>query len=78
MSTYIQLGYIQSNLVTQGGSINCGVNVVQNRNTSKQNIGNFIIYEGIGSVKTNTFTNIDPDYLDNSSFDGNNYAGLQI
>ncbi|MCH5586671.1 hypothetical protein MK805_17180 [Shimazuella sp. AN120528] len=78
MTTFIQLGCVQSNAVAQAGSINFGANIVQNRNTTKQNVGNYIIFEGLGSVKTNKFINIDPDYLDNASFDGNNYVGTQL
>lgn len=78
MPAFIQFGFIQSNVIASAGSFNLGVNVIQNRNSTKQNIGNYTIFEGICSVKTEKALNFDPDYSDNSSFDANNYAGVQF
>lgn len=75
MPTIIHLGSMHSNNISQAGSINFGANVVQNRNAAKFNIGNFVVFEGTALINTNKNINFDPDYLDSSSFDGNNYVG---
>ncbi|MBH8597034.1 MULTISPECIES: hypothetical protein [unclassified Thermoactinomyces] len=75
MSASIHFGFFLSNAVSTSGSINLGVNVVQNRNSSKQNIGNLQTFEGNSWMATKKLINFDSDIVDNYSVDANNYAG---
>ncbi|WP_160173861.1 hypothetical protein [Thermoactinomyces daqus] len=49
--------------------------MVQNRNSSKQNIGNLQTFEGNSWMATKKLINFDSDIVDNYSVDANNYAG---
>ncbi|EGK10184.1 hypothetical protein ACFQ49_16095 [Kroppenstedtia eburnea] len=78
MPAHISVGVIKNNNLSQGATITLGVNVVQNRNSTKQNIGNFVIGDGYQYLPTGEVTNQDGDIQDNQSIDFNNYAGIQV
>lgn len=77
MPAYIQFGFFQSNQVTQSAVVSFGENVIQNRNSTKQNIGNFMVTEGISSSRIANLANVDPDLFDQISVDANNFSGVQ-
>ncbi|GGA46777.1 hypothetical protein GCM10007416_19930 [Kroppenstedtia guangzhouensis] len=78
MPAHISVGVIKNNNLSQGATITLGVNVVQNRNSTKQNIGNFVIGDGHQSLPTGQVNNLDSDFQDSQSIDSNNYAGIQV
>lgn len=78
MSAGLWFGFFKSNSVSQGGSISLGVNVIQNRNSTKQNNGNLAISGGPLSIPTFHIVNLDMDIQDTWSYDHNNFAGAQV
>lgn len=78
MSVGLWFGFLKANTVTTGASVSLGVNIVQNRNSTKQNIGNFAVAGGLLSTPTNKIINVDTDLVDVFSFDNMNFTGPQI
>jgi hypothetical protein len=78
MSASVWLGFLKSNSVTNGANISFGINIVQNRNTTKQNIGNYVVSQGIVSLQAAQVTNMDPDFVDSWNYDHNNFTSPQI
>ncbi|WP_018131642.1 hypothetical protein [Effusibacillus pohliae] len=77
MPVGIWFGFLKSYNVTQGGSVSLGVNIVQNRNSTKQNNGNLAITAGVLSIPTFQLVNLDIDVQDLLSYDHTNWAGSQ-
>lgn len=77
MPAWIGFGFLKSDNITQGGSICFGLNIVQNRNSTKQNNGMYMIGDGIKVLPVGVLANVDPDYSDTISTDFQNYAGPQ-
>lgn len=77
MPAWIGFGFFKSDSVTQGGAICLGLNIVQNRNSTKQNNGTYIIGDGVKVLPTAVIANIDPDYSDTFNTDFQNYTGPQ-
>ncbi|PTM56933.1 hypothetical protein [Desmospora activa] len=78
MFTNLHVGVIKTNIVTQGGIVGVGINLVQNRNATKQNNGVFTIGDGVSYIPTSTLVNWDPDKADMVNIDANNVGGGQI
>ncbi|MFD1427178.1 hypothetical protein JOD24_001982 [Kroppenstedtia sanguinis] len=78
MPAQISVGVIKNNILSQGATLTLGVNVVQNHNSTKQNIGNYVIGAGRLSMPTGQVTNLDNDLQDNQSIEFDNYAGIQL
>lgn len=55
-----------------------GINLIQNRNATKQNNGVFTIGDGVSTIPTTNLVNWDPDKVDMINIDANNVGGGQI
>lgn len=78
MSAGIWFGFFKSGIVTQGGAISFGVNIVQNRNATKQNNGNLAFSGGFLMIPVTSMINYDADIQDSWNYDANNFAGSQF
>lgn len=78
MSASLWIGVMRNNYISQGASVCLGINIVQNRNSTKQNNGNFITGDGRHNVPTTHLLNMDSDKIDTFSFDAHNINGTQL
>jgi hypothetical protein len=75
---FINLGFYKGNQVNTGGSVSFGLNIVQNRNSTKQNFTAQSIGDGFKQLNTIHYLNMDSDLIDTPSFDAMDIAGPQI
>lgn len=78
MPANIWFGFFRSNVVAQGGAISFGINIIQNRNSTKQNNGNYAISGGFLAIPVVNLVNYDADIQDSWNYDNNNFVGPQI
>lgn len=78
MPASLWFGFFKANTITNGASVSLGVNITQNRNSTKQNNGNLAISGGWLSIPTNQIANFDSDIMDQWNYDHTNVAGAQI
>lgn len=78
MPAIINLGIHKENQVTAGGSVSFGINIVQNRNSTKQNFTVQSIGDGFIQLTTANYLNVDTDMVDMPNYDALNIAGPQM
>ncbi|BCJ86683.1 hypothetical protein skT53_16680 [Effusibacillus dendaii] len=71
-------GFVKSNTITQGGCTGLGINIIQNRNSTKQNNGALTVSGGFTGTRISHLINADSDLFDLPAYDANDFTGLQI
>lgn len=78
MPALFSFGLVKNDQVTNAGSFSFGQNIVQNRNATKQNNGFINVGDGLYNIPVLLQLNTDPDAVDQTAIDANNFAGPQV
>lgn len=78
MPVFFNLGFVQNNSITSGGSIGVGQNIIQTRNGTKNNNASTNVGIGINTVPVLLHQNVDLDNIDQANIDAQNIGGPQL
>jgi len=77
MPAFLSIGFMKADQVNNGSSFSVGQNIIQNRNSTKQNLTSISVGDSLTLQPIGSNLNLDTDGMDQTSMDAADVAAPQ-